>query len=597
MGQNLKHLLRNLYKLLVITYHEDPTLVSLYFLSSVFGAILLFVVYYVYKIMIDQVTASTIPAEKSILAIIIITYLFFEYLSRFVNYTFNQYFFDTLVRLKLQNVLTRFFIDKLGKLDFVHLENGDVRNLIAKVEGTYNFRLPEIIHYLNNILFSVLVLIFSLLIALKYSPIYFLILAIISIPVYYLRAKYGNLAASSLSANASNTNYLWYIRSIFTNFSTLSEMKIYRLREYFLNRADELQERILSDYQKPLTSYTMLSTLSFLLIPVAIYFSLSHFINGIRNHIYTIGDFTLFLNTLFTFSGQISGLLVNVGNIYENSFFLDDYIRLLGIKNIVNTSTHPYSFPITSPREIVFKNVSFRYQGSSNLSLNHINFTILKGQNIALVGHNGAGKSTLIKLLLRFYDPTEGDIFIDGANLKDISIDNWYQHIGILFQDFAKYYLTLRDNIKFGNIDEKEDYKIIEALCQSQSEPLIKSLPHGLDQILGRWFHSGIELSGGQWQKIAIARAIFRNAPILIMDEPTSNIDADAEATIFKNLQSLYKNKNLIFISHRFSTVRTADNILVLEKGKLAEEGTHKELIKKKGIYAEFFKLQKRGYE
>lgn len=598
MRSKTKLLLRNIFRLLGITWREDKFLFVAYFSSSLLGALLLYVVYYVYKIMIDQVAKGTSLTSANALLFIIVTYLFFEYVSRFVNFTFNQYYFDYFIKAKLQNVLTRHFMDKLALMDFAHLEDGEVRNLVAKVENTYSFRLPEILHTLNAIVYNIAALVFSLLIALQFDPKYFIILALVAAPVYYLRAKYGNAAWTQYSANASQTNYLWYIRSLFTNFSTLSEMKIYGLRSYFLDRTKILQDKVITDYQKPIRVYTILSTVSFVLIPVAIYFALTSFVSNIGPGKLSIGDFTFFLNTLFTFSGQISSILINIGAVTENALFLNDYFKLMDIENVIQPSDHPHYFDHVRPRTIEFQDVSFQYPGSDYWSLRNITMTIEKGEDVAIVGHNGAGKSTLIKLLFRFYDPTEGKILVDGVDLRSLDMDQWYQHIGVLFQDFARYYVSLRENIVFGNIEKSEQGGIEQALEKSQGNDVLGILPNGYDQILGRWFEHGMELSGGQWQKVAIARAMYRDAPILILDEPTSAIDAEAEYEIFRSLKELYQSKNLIFISHRFSTVRMARKIFVLERGRLVEQGTHQELVNNNnGLYASYFKLQKRGYE
>lgn len=548
--------------------------------------------------MIDSVAGGATMTPSTTLLLIIGTYLFFEYMSRFVNFTFNGYYFSYFIKAKLQNVLTRHFMEKLALMDFVHLEDGDTRNLIAKVEGTYNFRLPEILTKLNEIVYNVAALLFSLIIALQFSPRYFIILALVAAPVYYLRSKYGNAAWSQYSSNASSTNYIWYMRSLFTNFPTLSEMKIYGLRPYFIAKTKKLQDKIIDDYRRPIRVYTILSTMSFILIPVAIYFAVTQFISGVASGAHTIGDFTFFLNTLFTFSGQISSVLINFGAITENALFLNDYFKLMSIENKIKYPENPKYFDHIQPRTIEFQNVSFTYPGANKPSLHNVSLKIEKGEDVAIVGHNGAGKSTLIKLLFRFYDPSEGRILIDGVDLRTIDLDHWYQHIGVLFQDFARYFVTLEENIRFGNITKHSENGFKDALQKAQGMDLLHVLPGQYEQILGRWFEHGMELSGGQWQKVAIARAVYRDAPILILDEPTSAIDAEAEYEIFKNLKELYTEKSLIFISHRFSTVRMAQKIIVLERGRVVEEGTHQELVNNnEGLYASYFRLQKRGYE
>jgi ATP-binding cassette subfamily B protein len=230
--------------------------------------------------------------------------------------------------------------------------------------------------------------------------------------------------------------------------------------------------------------------------------------------------------------------------------------------------------------------------------LKNFNVAIKSGEKIALVGENGAGKSTLIKLLLRFYDVSEGEILINGVNLKDIDLDKWHKEIGALFQDFIKYQFTFKENVYFGDLSRPKKVKFLkQAIAQSGADSYINTLPRGKNQILGKMFEGGIDLSGGQWQKLALARAFYRNAPILILDEPTSAIDAKAEYEIFQRVQSLQKDKTVIIISHRFSTVRNADRILVLEGGKIIEKGQHHQLMMNKGLYEELFTIQAQGYK
>jgi ATP-binding cassette subfamily B protein len=229
--------------------------------------------------------------------------------------------------------------------------------------------------------------------------------------------------------------------------------------------------------------------------------------------------------------------------------------------------------------------------------LRDINLTIRPGEKIALVGHNGAGKTTLIKLLSRLYDPTEGAILIDGINIRELDPLDLRQRIGVIFQDFVRYHLPARENIGFGQIEKLAGMEqIIEAARKSGAHSIIENLPEGYETMLGRWFHGGHELSVGQWQKIALARAFMRDAEILVLDEPTASLDAETEYEIFRNFQELTEGKMAILISHRFSTVRMADRIVVIQKGRLAELGSHRELLRQEGIYARLFSLQAEGY-
>ena len=594
--QKTKKIINNLFSLLKIAWDEDKKFLLGYFITSIFSALLLFIVFFLYKLMIDQVFKSLVNKEITFVFLIVGSYLISEYLSRFFTNTLNSQYFEYILRSKFLNVLTRRFMEKLAHMDFSNLENGEVRNLIAKVEDTYSWRLFENLRVINFMIYSIASLILAFFVALRFNPVYLIALFFLSTPLYYFRAKYGNINWSIYSQNSKKINYLWYMRYLFTNFNTLSEIKIYNLKNFFLDKTKILQNGIVDQYKKPILKYIFWSTLASFFIPAIIFLFLKNFINEIIfSQKFSLGDFTFFLNAMFTFTGQTSSLLVNLGGIVENNLYVDDYFKLLNIKNKVVNSRGAKRLKIIIPREIKFEDVSFTYPGSKKPVLKNINLTIKTGQDIAIVGPNGAGKTTLIKLLFRFYDPSFGKILIDGHDLKNINLDDWYRHLGVLFQDFAKYYLTVKENIEFGDIKNVNKKSVGEALANAQGNDLLK-LPKKINQILGRWFEDGEEISVGQWQKLAISRALYRNAPILVLDEPTSNIDAQSEFKIFSNLKKTYLKKTLIFISHRFSTVRIADHIYVLKGGQIVEQGKHQDLVSQNGTYAKYFQIQKRGY-
>ena len=253
--------------------------------------------------------------------------------------------------------------------------------------------------------------------------------------------------------------------------------------------------------------------------------------------------------------------------------------------------------PVALSRGIEFRGVGFRYPEREDWALRHIDLSIRPGEKIALVGPNGAGKTTLIKLLSRLYDPTEGAILIDGIDIRELDPLDLRQRIGVIFQDFVRYHLPASENIGFGQIEALDRLdRIIESARKSGAHSIIESLPDGYQTMLGRWFHGGHELSVGQWQKIALARAFMRDAEILVLDEPTASLDAETEYEIFRHFQELTDGKMAILISHRFSTVRMADRIVVIQEGRIAEIGTHQELLRREGIYAHLFSMQAEGY-
>ena len=253
----------------------------------------------------------------------------------------------------------------------------------------------------------------------------------------------------------------------------------------------------------------------------------------------------------------------------------------------------------TYPPEIVFQNVSFKYPNTERYVLKNFSYTFKPALKYAIVGNNGAGKSTLIKLLFRFYDVSEGNILINGIDIKEYELESWYQNLGILFQNFVKFeYLNVKDNVLLGDIEaDVSEENVYNSLVKADAEEFVSKLPKGLHQILKKSVEGGIDLSGGQWQKLALARSFYRDSPILILDEPTSAIDAVAEAEIFERLFDYISNKTVLIVSHRFSTVRRADQILVINEGELVESGTHEELLQLGKLYANSFKIQAEGYK
>jgi ATP-binding cassette subfamily B protein len=303
-----------------------------------------------------------------------------------------------------------------------------------------------------------------------------------------------------------------------------------------------------------------------------------------------IGAFATVSSTL----GQISGTFVAVD---QHTTFLDDYFSFLAIQPLVPMPATPHAVPDWHIDDIAFENVTFTYPGGTEPALTGLNLRIRHGELVALVGENGAGKSTLVKLLLRFYDPDGGAIRVGGVDLKDLDPAVLRSRIGVLFQDYASYELSVRENVIMGRpYGAVDDRRVLDALRDARSEWLLKKMPKGLDSKVGRLFEGGHDLSGGEWQRLALARIMYRNADIWILDEPTSSLDPEAEAGIFAELKENLRGRIGIVISHRFSTVRIADRIAVIADGRVSELGTHDELLLAGGRYAQLFELQAAGY-
>jgi ATP-binding cassette subfamily B protein len=312
----------------------------------------------------------------------------------------------------------------------------------------------------------------------------------------------------------------------------------------------------------------------------------------------TIGTLTFLAGSFGQMRTLLEGILTRFNNVSLGAIFLRDYFDFFEIKSRMAAVAHPRPFPHPIKTGFTFEDVGFQYSNSERWANRHLNFTLRSGEKLALVGENGAGKTTLVKLLARLYDPTEGRILLDGIDLKEYDIGDLRMHIGVIFQDFLRYQMTFAQNIGVGNIQELTNRSlIINAARQSLADELAERLPNKYDQALGRRFNEGIELSGGEWQKVALGRAYMKETQLLILDEPTAALDARAEYEVFQRFADLTRGKSAVLISHRFSTVRMADRILMLDKGEIIEIGSHAELLEKNGRYAELFRLQAMGYQ
>ena len=296
-------------------------------------------------------------------------------------------------------------------------------------------------------------------------------------------------------------------------------------------------------------------------------------------------------------SGTLSQISSTFVAVDQHTTFLDDYFSFLGIEPLVPVPAKPQTIPPGQIEGIEFDDVSFTYPGGTEPAVAGLTLQIRPGELMALVGENGAGKSTLVKLLLRFYDADKGAVRVSGVNLKDVDPEALRSRVGVLFQDYATYELSVRENVMMGRPDgQVDDQRVLDALRDSRSEWLVSKMPKGLDSKVGRLFEGGHDLSGGEWQRLALARIMYRDADIWILDEPTSSLDPEAEAGIFAELKENLKGRFGIVISHRFSTVRIADRIAVVAEGRITELGTHEELLDAGGRYARLFELQAAGY-
>jgi len=311
----------------------------------------------------------------------------------------------------------------------------------------------------------------------------------------------------------------------------------------------------------------------------------------------SIGSMTFLTLAIQQASSNIEQIFSTIAAIGDQALFLTDLLAFFEMKPTIRSKPNALSAPRPIVRGVEFRNVSFSYPGNSRRVLDSINFKLHTGERLALIGENGQGKTTIVKLITRLYDPTEGQILLDGIDLREYDLEDLHREIGVIFQDFMRYEMTALENIAVGRVEAMGDLESLKSAARkSLADQTIERLPLGYDQMLGRRFDQGVDLSGGEWQKVALARAYLRDAQLLILDEPTAALDARSEFEVFHRFAELTAGKMALFISHRFSTVRSADRILVLENGRITEEGTHDQLSRMGGRYAEMFEMQASSY-
>ena len=430
-----------------------------------------------------------------------------------------------------------------------------------------------------------------------YAPWLILLLLAALVPAFLGEAHFNAQSYALGYARTADRRELDYVRLTGASTDTAKEVKIFGLNGFLIDRYRELSEAMQAENRRLLLrragwggGLTALGTVGY-------YVAYAYLAWRTLTGGFSIGDLTFLAGSFLRLRGLLEGLLGGFSSMASQAMYLEDLYSFFRIQPGICSPANPLPFPARIASGFVFEDVGFRYPGTERWAVRHLSFVLLPGEVLALVGENGAGKTTLIKLLARLYDPSEGRILLDGRDLRDYDVAGLRGGMGVIFQDFVRYHLTAADNIAVGRIEARADRPRIEAAAAlGLADGVIARLPRGYDQMVGRWFRTGVELSGGEWQKVAIARAYMRDAQVLILDEPTAALDARSEFEVFQRFKALSTGRTAVLISHRFSSVRMADRILVMAGGTVEASGTHEALVAAGGRYAELFELQAAGY-
>jgi ATP-binding cassette, subfamily B, bacterial len=584
-------------RLLGILWHEDKRTFIESTIAVLIPGIVPFVNAYIYAKIINFVIYVVAGHHQSYghlyLLILIRVVMLFIQDAAFTAQQRHNVVFSTKIPL----IFSQRVMDKLSQLDMSLLEDSDFQNKFQSAKESAAYRPTNM---LNNIFYSLQSVVQLLVAAISLfflNWIFAVVLLLTAIPTFMYQAKSAKNIWAIWATNSpyrKRYNYLYYYLQ---DPRTVKELKLFRLSNYFVEQAKTIGKKFAEENVTALNRRFLMGTLANL-VNVAGYAAVEVYIilTTLARRI-SIGSLTYYTTALVNYQSGINGLFRTATQVFDESRYIQDVFEVLDIEPKLVSPPNAVKLKDDKVPLIEFRNVVFSYPGAKTKILDNFSITIKPGEKVAFVGENGAGKTTIVKLLCRFYDVGSGEILINGINLKQLDLVSWYEHIGVLFQDFLKYEYTLRENIWFGQVNKPEIMEAIhDAAAQSGADSVQKSLEKGYEQMLGTAFNESIDLSTGQWQKVALARGFYRNAPILILDEPTAAIDAKAEHEIFRRVEKLTRDKTALIISHRFSTVRNADKIYVIENGKVIESGSHQKLMKLRGIYADLFNLQAEAY-
>lgn len=598
--------LKNIPPFLVMVWRASPALTLAMVALRLMRALMPVAMLWVGKLIIDQVVALSASGGPDTLvgwwdsglahpliglvALELALAIAQDVLGRLVAYV------DALLQEKLVIDISIRLMDHAADLDLASFEDASFQDRLDRARRQTMGRIPLLNQLMQQMQDSVTVISFGVGLVV-YNPWLVVLLALALIPSLMGEMHFNARTYALNHARAADRRERDYLRMIAATAETAKEVKIFSLSPWLRDRYLTLARRFYLEnrviQRRQLSVMAVLTALGTLAYYAAFLWIIARTLTGQLS----IGDLTFLSGSFLRLRGLLEGLLSGFSSMAGQAMYLDDLFDFFTARPAIASPADPLPVPVPIAQGFRFENVGFRYPGRDDWAIRGMTLDLRAGETVALVGENGAGKTTIVKLLARLYDPDEGRITLDGRDLRDYDLDQLRGTVGVIFQDFVRYAVTAAENIAIGRIDARDDRpRIVTAAERSLADQVIAKLPKGYDQMVGKRFARGLDLSGGEWQKLAIARAYMRDAQLLVLDEPTAALDARAEYEVFLRFRDLTQGRTALLISHRFSSVRMADRIVVLEGGRVQDQGSHAELVARPGRYKELFELQAQGY-
>lgn len=577
-------------------FHLNPKYVTIYTVASTLNSLQAIANAYVMAKILDKVIELAQKENANVPDVYPYIGVLFTFNLVLTIFRFIHNSSSTLVRVTTLHKINKALYTKLHSLGIQTLEDPDINNRIHRtnqeIHGLQGYFRQVISMFSRTIELTTTTILVA-----GFAPILLPVIAVTSVPAILVDKKYRRLIWKFSYENTEGMRKTNANRNDLVHPPSLQEIYINKAFGFLDSKFTTFRNWYAKARTKLLITWNAKTGALGLLNDIGVYFGYLIVFSGLLLQKITVGTTTFQVGMINRLSRSLDNVMASITNALEFTVRIKDVYLLFHEKPAFQDGSIKLK-PLTQGPDIKIKNVTFTYPKAEKPTLQRINLSIKSGEKIAIVGHNGSGKTTLVRLLCRMYQPEKGEILINNHNLNDLQLDSWYQNLGVLFQDFNTYrQLTVKENIYIGNPSKRIDKnKIIEAAKSADAYDFINEYPKKFDQILDQKYTGGVRPSTGQWQKLAIARFFYRNAPFVIFDEPTAAIDAISEYNIFNKIYSFFKGKTVIIISHRFSTVRNADRIVVVGKGRIIEEGSHQELMEKNGYYARSFNLQAEGY-